>query len=57
MEYEQQIKAYVEAINNEFTQLNDFNSKVIGFGYVAFFAIATYVKTKHQEKYSLQQYS
>lgn len=50
MEYEQQIKAYVEAIKNEFTQINNYNSKVFGFGYVAFFAIATYIKDQAPKK-------
>lgn len=44
MTYDQQMKAYIEAIKNEFSQLNDYNSKVVSFGYVAFFAMATYVK-------------
>jgi hypothetical protein len=44
MEYELQIKAYIETVKNEFSQINDYNTKVISFGYVAFFAIATYVK-------------
>ena len=50
MEYDQQLKAYCEAIKNEFSQLNDYNTKVISFGYVAFFAIATYVKDQAPRK-------
>lgn len=50
MEYEQQIKSYIEAIKNEFGQLNDYNTKVVSFGYVAFFAMATYVKDQAPRK-------
>lgn len=44
MEYEKNIASYVEAVKTEFSQINEYNNKVISFGYVAFFAIATYVK-------------
>lgn len=50
MGYEEQVKAYTEAINREFTQINDYNTKVVSFGYVAFFAMATYVKDQAPPK-------
>ena len=44
-EYKQQIDSYIQAVKNEFSLLNDYNTKVISFGFAAFFALATYVKT------------
>ena len=44
-DYKQQTQIYVQSKKEEFSNLNDYNSKVVSFGFAAFFAIATYVKT------------
>jgi|GEM_PF-5756280 len=51
MGYDQDVKAYAESIKNEFTHYNEYNSKVVSFGYVAFFALATYVKDLAPKKF------
>jgi hypothetical protein len=43
-EYQQQIQSYVQLKKDEFSLLNDYNTKVISFGFAAFFALATYLK-------------
>lgn len=44
-EYQQQIQSYVQSKKDEFSLLNDYNTKVVSFGFAAFFALATYLKT------------
>jgi len=43
-EYQQQIQAYIQFKKDEFSLLNDYNTKVISFGFAAFFTLATYLK-------------
>lgn len=43
-EYKENIKAYVQAKKDEFSILNDYNTRVVSFGFAAFFAMAIYVK-------------
>lgn len=49
-EYKQQIQSYVQSKKEEFSLINDYNTKVLSFGYAAFFALAAYVKTFCQGK-------
>lgn len=44
-EYKQQVQSYVQSKKDEFSLLNDYNTKVVSFGFAAFFALAAYVKT------------
>ena len=44
-EYQQQIQSYIQFKKDEFSLLNDYNTKVVSFGFAAFFALATYLKT------------